>query len=209
MRLHLRPVGPLPASTYWRRRAAVLLLVVALLVLGGTALGAATTPRASAPAAPARTAAPAAPASSPVPPPPAAATPAPAAAAAPACRLDGLRLRARAARAQVGPGRPLGLRLTVRNAGPACRLLLPDRVRLRVVSGPDPIWSSDHCAALRRVQSQVLQRGSAVAVETRWNGRRSRPRCAGPFEPSRPGVYRVLAEVGDVRVRGGEFVVRR
>ena len=183
--------------------------MLALLVLGGTALGAATGPRADGPAAPApaRATAPSAPASSPVPP-PVVATPAPAAAAVPVCRPGDLRAAVRAARGQVGPGRPLGLRLTVRNTGPACRLPA-DPVRLRVVSGPDRIWSSDHCGPLRRLPARVLQRGAAVALEARWDGRRSRPRCAGPFEPSRPGVYRVRAEVGDLRARPDEFAVRR
>lgn len=187
----------------------MLLLVVGLLVLAGTALGAATTPGTSTPAAAARTGAPVAPASSPVPTPPAAATPAPSVAPVRACRSAELRPAVRAARSQVGPGRPLGLRLTVGSAGPTCRLVLPDRPRLRVVSGSDLIWSSDHCTPMRRFAPRVLERGSAVTLEARWDGRRSRPRCAGPFEPSRPGVYRVLADVGDLVARDDEFVVRR
>src|SRR5690349_16802199 len=34
----LHPVGPLPASTYWRRRAVLLLAVVVLLFLGRSCL---------------------------------------------------------------------------------------------------------------------------------------------------------------------------
>ncbi len=33
MPLHLRPVGPLPASVYWRRRAVAVAVVVLLLAL--------------------------------------------------------------------------------------------------------------------------------------------------------------------------------
>ena len=226
MGLHLQPVGPLPASTYWRRRALVVLLGLGLLVVGGTALGAGTGSRQDEPGAVDRVApvAGGSPtgAATPTGPPVGAGLPpdaagAPGAAAAtpgpppladvPACRSEDLGLDVRTDRQRYAAGDGVGLRLTLRNSGPTCRLApTPGVLRVRVVSGPDRWWSSEPCSPLRP-PSQVLAAGEAVQVDSRWPGRRSSPGCGGRGERARPGVYRVVAELDDRQVRGSEFAV--
>jgi len=211
----LQPVGPLPASTYWRRRVLLLVAVVLLLLLGAKACGgsvsndsltSSTAGATSLPTPSPRVAA--------VPPRPVA-TVAPGAAgstapASPAsvetCRDSVLQVTTEAdAEAYPSGGKPR-FTLTVRNIGSAaCRRALgPGAVELRVFSGEDRIWSSDDCNESKEQGVLTLPAGEARATTVLWSGRRTKPGCVSG-DPAQPGTYRVSARIGDLIRQGSVF----
>ncbi|GAC1443471.1 MAG: hypothetical protein NVSMB55_17100 [Mycobacteriales bacterium] len=223
----LQPVGPLPASTYWRRR--VLLLVVAVLLLAVTARacsGSAKNDTLATKGAPAAR-------SSPVNDPPASValtapavgsaapavasprTAAPSSAASSAasppaavqtCGDDVLQVTTQAdADAYPSGGKPR-FTLTVRNIGaaPCRRALGPGAVELRVFSGEDRIWSSGDCSTSKEQGVLTLPAGQARATVVLWAGARSKPGCVSG-DPAQPGTYRVSARVGDLIRQGSVF----
>ncbi|MDT7540076.1 MAG: hypothetical protein QOI82_3661, partial [Actinomycetota bacterium] len=200
----LQPVGPLPASTYWRRRLLLLVvLVIVLLVLlkacgggdkkdslSGAGSSPSPSPRASAPASPS-------PAASPTPP-----SPAP----LQTCRDTVLQVTAESdAEAYPSGGAPR-FTLTVRNIGSvSCRRALgPDAVELRVFSGEDRIWSSDDCNEAKGQGVLTLTPGEAQALTVRWPGKRTKPHC-DVGDVAQPGTYRVSARVGSIVRQGSVF----
>jgi hypothetical protein len=200
----LQPVGPLPASTYWRRRVLLLVGVVVLLLLLARACGgddpketlsaASPTPSPSTPASAAATAASSRPTASP--------TPAPLL----TCRDSVLQITAESdADAYPAGGKPR-FTLTVRNIGTvACkRALGPGAVELRVFSGEDRIWSSDDCNESKEQGVLTLPAGAARATTVQWGGKRTKPGCE-TGETAQPGTYRVSARVGSVIRQGSVF----
>ena len=207
----LQPVGPLPASTYWRRR--VMLGVVALVVLllvtrscGGSAskdtlAGGSPTPSAGAPTTVASTAA------SPLPSLNAVARPS--SPAAPAICADGvLQVTTVADAASYAQGSAPRFTLTIRNTGTvACRRALgPGAVELRVFSGEDRIWSSDDCNESKEQGILTLAAGEAKATTVQWSGKRTHPGCT-IGEAAQPGTYRVSARVGGLIRQGSVFTI--
>ena len=202
--LHWRPVGPLPAATYWRRRAVVAAVVLALLVGLGLLLGGGgddtLTP-------------------APADPPPAEATGEPSAgatpsatptAAAPApCPDDALAVTATSDAQSYASGEDAVLTLTVRNTGttPCTRALGQGAVELVVTSGDDRIWSSDDCAPGGDEGVEVLEPGAERSARATWPGTRSAPGCSPDQPTAQPGTYRVSARVGDLRAPGAVFTV--
>jgi hypothetical protein len=210
MALHLRPVGPEPAQTYWLRRAvlaAAVLLVVVLLVqlLGGggdddrlaqspadataSPLEPLPTPGTSSSADPS-------------------ASPDPSASAVP-CEDTALRVEPSSAQESYAVGEQPRLELSITNTGtaPCSRDLGQAAVELLVVSGDDRIWSSDDCAPGGEVDVTVLQPGEAETSTVSWPGTRSQPGCQGDDEPADAGTYRVDGRVGDLRQEGESFVL--
>lgn len=200
MPLHWRPIGPLPAATYWRRRAVValaLLLALWLLARLAGSLGGDDT------LAPAAAPSPSSPAPSSRPP-----TPSPSPAPGP-CGDDVLEVRATAAAEDVAPGARTALTLSVRNTGPVpcVRALGQGAVELLVTSGEDRVWSSDDCAPGGVTEQVVLAPGEAREARATWPGTRSAPGCP-PDQPVSPaGTYRVSARVGELRAPGTVFRV--
>ena len=199
----LQPVGPLPASTYWRRRVLLLvLLVVVVLVLakacGGddreslSGPGKSPSPSAAASVAPSPTAA-----ASPKPTPPAALQ---------TCRDTVLQVSAESDAESYPSGGAPRFTLTVRNIGSvACRRALgPDAVELRVFSGDDRIWSSDDSNEAKGQGVLTLKPGEAQALTVRWPGKRTKPHCE-VGEEAQPGTYRVSARVGSIVRQGSVF----
>jgi hypothetical protein len=200
----LQPVGPLPASTYWRRRVLLLVAVLVLLLLGAKACGgdsdtdtlAASSPKPSPSAAAPTAASPAAvkPTASPSP------------AALLTCRDAVLQITAESdAEAYPAGGKPR-FTLTVRNIGTvACkRALGPGAVELRVFSGEDRIWSSDDCNESKEQGVLTLPAGAARATTVQWGGKRTKPGCE-TGDTAQPGTYRVSARVGSVIRQGSVF----
>ena len=195
----LQPVGPLPASTYWRRRLLLLVgIVIALLVVLKACSG--DEPNNESLAGPIGSPSPSAAAS-------ASSSPSPAASPKPAplqtCRDTVLQVTAESdAEAYPSGGTPK-FTLTVRNIGSvACRRALgPDAVELRVFSGEDRIWSSDDCNQAKGQGVMTLQPGEAQALSVRWPGKRTKPDC-DVGDVAQPGTYRVSARVGTL-VRQG------
>jgi len=193
----LYPVGPLPASTYWRRRGVLLLAFVGLLLLlrscagGGPAhkSAAKTAPSPSAPAAPSPT--------QPVSPP----------TAVPVCADTALTVKT----ATDADTYPLGaapkITLTVANTSSAtCRRDLGSgAIELLVFSGDDRVWSSDDCNASKAAAVTTLRPAGTQAVVKTWPGTRSQPGCSGSKAQAKPGTYRVVARVGTLRARGAVF----
>ena len=200
----MQPVGPLPASTYWRRRVLLLvLLVVVVLVLVKACGGDPKKDSLNSPGASPRPSVAGAP--SPSPSVIASPTPAPPAALQ-TCRDTVLQVTAESdAEAYPGGGAPR-FTLTVRNIGSvACRRALgPDAVELRVFSGEDRIWSSDDCNEAKGQGVLTLKPGEAQALTVRWPGKRTKPHCE-VGDPAQPGTYRVSARVGSIIRQGSVF----
>ena len=204
MALHWRPVGPEPASTYWQRRAVVATGAVLVLALLTTLLtGGSDEPDrlAGVPVPTATSAATAGASASPQPGP----TPTPAATAI--CQPQALKVEALADKESyaVGSTPRLSLRVTNTGATPCTRDLGQAAVELLVFSGKDRIWSSDDCAPGGAKNVVTLPPGKPQVQRVTWNGRRSRPGCAGDKESALAGTYRVLGRVGQLRVEGQVF----
>jgi hypothetical protein len=200
--VHLRPVGPLPAATYWRRRLVVLLLLVALLAVGlwlaqrgdGDDRLATADPTADPTAQRS-----AEPTSSPSP-----------TASARACRDDDLEVQATTDTADVAAGARATLTLTVRNtSAQACRRALGQgAVELVVTSGEDRIWSSDDCAPGGDDGVVLLEPGASQQARATWPGTRSAPGCPDGQPAALPGTYRITGRVGELQVPGMVFRVQ-
>ena len=199
----LQPVGPLPASTYWRRRVLVLvvLAVVLLLVLkacGGedkkdTLAGPSSSPSPSA-------------AASPQPSPSPSVSPSPKPAPILTCRDTVLQITTESDAESYKSGAAPKFTLTVRNIGsvPCRRALGPDAVELRVFSGEDRIWSSDDCNKATGQGVVTLAAGAGNALTVQWIGKRTKPGC-DIGDVAQPGTYRVSARVGDIVRQGSVF----
>lgn len=193
MTLHWRPVGPLPAGTYWARRAGVALaVVVPLLVLrscgGPDAVEDTVTPGAS---------------SSPS----ATASPTPRATTAPTGCRDADLTAVVVPSPETSPS-SFVLTVTNRSATACTRDLGPGVVDLVVTTGADRFWAKSDCD--RRTAREVarLQPGESRAVRVAWDGKRARPGCAGTRPAARPGTYRVEGKVGSKPVAAVVFRVR-
>lgn len=206
MALHWRPVGPLPASVYWRRRAVLLGGLVVLLLLlrscGGddpqrlTTDGATPTGSASAPGRQAATGSPQTPTAAP---------PAPT-----ACPDAAVRVEARPEKAQYATGDAPRFVLTVRNTGatPCTRAIGQGAVELVVTSGADRIWSSDDCAPDGPMGPVLLKPGEERRRVVAWSGRRSKPGCDVASDPVPVGTYVVTGRAGTARGAGSVFRFR-
>jgi hypothetical protein len=185
----LHPVGPLPASTYWRRRLVLLLGIVLVVLLvrsllpdgGGKDRLTSPTPTTT----PTRTA-----------------SPRPTAPSAPGtCRDAALTLTVAPDAGQHVAGRPVRMTVTVKNvSSAACKRDLGGRVlEVLVRSGDDRIWSSDDCSTDHASSVQLLRAGASLETTVTWPGRRSARGCPTPATESRPGTYTVRARLGTLR----------
>ena len=194
--LHWRPVGPLPDGVYWRRRGVLVAgLAVALLLLrscGGGGEDAGDGPVATATPTPSVTTAP-----SP--------TRAPVAAPGPCADAD----LALAVAAQPDES-PTSFVVTVTNRGSvACRRDLgPAAVQLVVTSGADRVWARSDCERRTARELATLAPGGSRGVRVAWDGRRSKPGCAGSRAVAAVGTYRVTGTVGSAALPTEVFRVR-
>lgn len=201
MVLHWRPVGPLPAATYWRRRLAALLLLAGLAAglwwlpgrAGDDTLTAQAPPTAAPTGSPTGSARPGP-------------TPTP---AADVCANDDLEVQATTDAADLPVGARAPLTLTVRNTStsPCRRAVGQGAVELVITSGEDRIWSSDDCAPGGGEGVVVLEPGGSHVARATWPGTRSAAGCPPDQPAARPGTYRVTARIGDLRVPGTVFRV--
>lgn len=202
MALHWRPVGPEPASTYWQRRAVVATGLVLALALGSSVLTGggdepdelAQAPRPTPSATSAGVLASPTPSASP-------------SAAVAICQPEALTIEAvtDAESYAVGATPRLTLRVTNTGTAPCTRDLGQAAVELVVFSGRDRIWSSDDCAPGGPKDVTTLEPGTPAVQRVTWNGRRSRPGCAGEKEQAAAGTYRVQGRVGQLREQGAVF----
>lgn len=208
MSLHLRPVGPEPAQTYWIRRAVVaaavlLVLVLVLQLFGGGDDDRLAQSRPEVAASTSATPQPTSGASASTDP---SASADPSAGAAP-CDDDVLSIEAVATDESYAVGEQPRLELRVANTGatPCSRDLGQAAVEILVVSGDDRIWSSDDCAPGGEGDVTVLQPGQAQTSTVTWSGTRSLPGCQGDDEPADAGTYQVNGRVGELREDGERF----
>lgn len=198
----LHPVGPLPASTYWRRRLVLLVGLVVLLLLlrsctggspkpashGGTPRPSSSpTATATATPAPSRSAGP---------------SPSPTQAAGPlTCPDQSLTLGVTPATTTAPAGSTIRFTLTVKNTGAvACRRDLGGgALEVLVYSGTDRIWSSDDCSTDKSRSVQTLPAGGSLQSTQSWGGKRSAPGCPAGEPVARNGTYTVRARVGTLR----------
>jgi hypothetical protein len=190
----LHPVGPLPASTYWRRRLVLLLLLVALALVARSCVAdgsdkknasANPTPSVSSRAT-----------QQPTP------RPSVTRAAGPVtCADSALTLTASTDAPQYPAPSTVKITLTVKNVSSStCRRDLGNGVlEVLVHSGADRIWSSDDCATDKGVAVQTLRPGASLETTVSWSGKRSARGCTGSKADARPGTYTVRARVGTLR----------
>jgi hypothetical protein len=221
------PVGPLPASVYWRRRWVAIAAVLGMLVLlvwfvgallagnGSTARPASRTalsaPQPAPPSPVATAAAPqgaegqgaVAPSTGPTAGPTAEATTPPSKPSEPVpCTNEMLGVAAEADRPQHRVGERLQLRLVVTNTSdqPCVRDLDPARAEIVVWSGDGKqrLWSSNDCSNASGPDMRTLTPDQPVVFSVEWVGRTSAQGCADPRTVVPPGAYRVMTRVDDV-----------
>jgi hypothetical protein len=221
----LHPVGPLPASVYWRRRAlafaavvAVLLVLWAVLPGGGDdrprdSAAAAGSPSPTEPAAAATSVDPSGLTASAAPGDPGRAGDGPATTAAPppttpsptprpvppkACADSALRLTVAPARPAYVVGQAPVLRLQVRNAGTlSCiRDLGAALQEVLLYRGSQRLWSSNDCYPEGERDVEVLGPGVVYTFSVTWSGLSSQPRCAGTRTRVGAGSYTLIGRLG-------------
>ncbi len=199
----LQPVGPLPASTYWRRRVFLGLLALIGLLLLLKACGGSDDPSlvSAGPTASPTPSASVAAVASPSPSPSANASAPPS-----VCGDAALKVTAESDAKTYTSGAAPRFTLTVTNTGPVpCRRALgPDVIELRVFSGEDRIWSSDDCNRAKGQGVLLLAAGEARALTVQWPGKRTKPDCV-TGKVALPGTYRVSARVGPIVRQGSIF----
>lgn len=209
----LNPVGPLPASTYWRRRAVLLFGVVAVLLLLKSCAGGGSAPKKDALVStptPTATTAP----ERPIAPKPtsaatATATIKPPVTTSPLCTDAQLTLTATTDASSYGPGATPKIIFSVKNTSASgCRRDLgAGVVELQVFSGQDRIWSSDDCSPSKASALELLAPGGSQAIVKTWPGRRSTPQCAGSQATAAPGTYVVMARLGTLTKSSSSFTI--
>jgi hypothetical protein len=189
----MQPVGPLPASTYWRRRAVLLaVLVVVLILLKSCAGGAAKKTPTTVPSPTTTTTASASPR-------PSATTSPPPVAAGGVCPDSALKLAVTtdATTYPVGSSPRFTLTVTNRSAAACTRDLGSKVVALEVVSGTARTWNSDDCNQGQVNAVTTLAPGKATqVVRLTWSGRRSQRGCPTPRDSATAGTYQVSGTVG-------------
>lgn len=200
----LHPVGPLPASVYWRRRVLVLTLVLSVLGGGGWVGYAVATGRfdvGTTTAAATSSVPPATPGLERVVPSlagvqiPTVAAPTTAAApttvAAGPCSDDVIAVEVHAP-ASVAVGTQATFALLVTNTAPV-PCVRPLDAQLRELAlwdlAGNRIWGSNDCLPETSSDPRTLAPGEAVSFSVEWSGLTSEPTCTVPQMPPPPGPY--------------------
>jgi hypothetical protein len=194
----LHPVGPLPASTYWRRRLVLVLVVVLPLLLARSCLGGGSTPRPRASSSPTPTHS-----SQPSP----THTPSHPSTTLATCPDSALTLSTRTDTADYTVGSTVRVTLTIANTSRVgCRRDLgPGAVEVLVYSGQERIWSSDDCGADTTSSVQTLRAGGSLQTTVSWSGKRSARGCPTPRTTADPGTYVARAHIGTLQASRSVF----
>ena len=220
------PVGPQPASVYWRRRLVLLGSGAALLVLlamtvkiitsgsdePAKAQGSPTTAtRSSTPAHRSSTAAVERTSSS------AKHTRTKSASSSkhsstappPACSTNDLSVAAVTAKDSylVGDQPVLELQVTNTGAGSCVQDLADKQVELKVYNGESRVWGSHDCKIQPGTTDRILQPGTPVRVAITWSGLSSRPGCAGTRQRVGAGTYTLYATLSGKTGKATQFTL--
>lgn len=200
----LHPVGPLPASVYWRRRVVLLVLLVAGLLLLRSCVGGSEAPRRTGTTASPKPTTSTRAGTTPSP------TRSPVRTGPVTCADSVLRLAVTSDLRTYPQGTSPRFTVRVTNtSGTSCRRDLGGKqVELRVYSGEDRIWSSDDCGDTDGRLLQTIGARSYLETVMTWPGTRSRPGCAGERPKAQPGTYFVRLRVGTLTTSGAVFSVR-
>jgi hypothetical protein len=189
----LHPVGPLPASTYWRRRLVLIVLLVAVLLVLRSCTAGGSTRHPSPASSPHPTSTPAgqhaaaaSPTSSPTPP---VIGPCPDSALTLTVATD-------AATYKVGGTPRITMTVTNTSGGPCTRDLGGDAVQLLVFSGSDRIWANTDCSHDSSRNVMTLQARQVLQTTVLWSGHRSAPGCPTPQAAALPGTYTARGILG-------------
>jgi hypothetical protein len=195
------PVGPLPASTYWRRRGVLLAVVLVLLFLLKSCVGGGgSTPKPQASTKPSAT--PSASATPKVTASPRPTATKPPVAAGGACTDAVLKLEVKTDADTYTVGSSPTFTMTITNTSSvACtRDLGSKAVSLRVISGTARTWDSDDCTTGSDSDSaRLTPRVPKQVVSLTWSGKRSQPGCPSPRPQAAPGTYQVFGTVGTLQ----------
>ncbi|MDQ1105323.1 hypothetical protein [Nocardioides zeae] len=188
-----RPRGPLSPRVYWRRRIVLAAVAALLVVLVGRLLGAGSDgdgdeARPAASDASTTTDQPSSAASAP---PPTTTTEAPPPATPEGrCAADDVAVRAKVERAVAGQPVAVTLLFSSKET-PACYWTAsPTTTVVKITSGSDDIWSTQHCPDALPEQELVLRTDAEAAAELEWPAWRSGPGCELE-QWSLPGAYHV------------------
>ncbi|MCU0278869.1 MAG: hypothetical protein MUF33_14340 [Candidatus Nanopelagicales bacterium] len=189
----LNPVGPEPASVYWRRRIVVILgvLVVLALVWWLISPGGSSAPT-SASASPSPL-----PTLSPTTSPSVSGSPSPAVSGAP-CLDDDIAVTVSMTQQSYPVGSPVEFVMKISNNGAtACaRDVGPAANTFTIKSGGFDVWSSDACTEAGESQVEEIPAGEAFAVKGTWDSTVTANGCASPTA-AEAGAYQVEATNGD------------
>lgn len=195
----LNPVGPEPASVYWRRRIVVVLGILVVLFLLWMLIkpsGSAEPAAASSPS-PLPTLA----TTSPSPVPSVSATSA-------ACEDTNIEVTVTSDQSAFSLGSPATFVMKITNNGsiPCTRDVGPAANTFTVTSGGFDVWSSDACAPSTESQTETIPAGEAFAVKGTWDGSVTADGCASAA-PAEAGAYQVVGTNGQVASEPLSFTI--
>ena len=191
----LNPVGPEPASVYWRRRIVVILGVLVVLLLlwwlispGGSAPTAATSPSLLPTLA---TATPTASGS---------ASPSASTVSGAPCQDSDIAVTVSSEQTSFTLGSPVSFILKITNNGavPCTRDVGPGANTFVITSGGFDVWSSDACSPSSESQVEEIPAGEAYAVKGTWDGTVTANGCGASATAAQAGAYQVEATNGDI-----------
>jgi hypothetical protein len=200
----LHPVGPESAQIYWARRAlvfgaATVLAVAVALIISGTSGGLAAQPKPPAASDPVPTAWSSVSSSAMQ---TAISTPSlvdvsPSTTSSPvACPAKELRPTL-TSRQRLAPHQRNTFQLSLINGSDQTCVARVTRgnFELKIYSGRDRIWTTDHCPSVIKSIRRTLDSEHAVAWSLTWDGERSKSNCRSSREALRPGTYIATAQL--------------
>ncbi|MBA9001469.1 hypothetical protein [Thermomonospora cellulosilytica] len=124
------------------------------------------------------------------------------------CDPDDLVLTFRTDQTTYAGGRHPRLQLSLVNIGDrTCTYDTgPENLRVRIMSGPDRIWSSDHCT--KGASLQKLRRGVPHIQTITWDRKRSTPGCPKTRPAAKPGTYVATAHLEGLKPHREVFHLR-
>lgn len=91
-------------------------------------------------------------------------------------------------------GRRVQLAMELTGIRPACTFAVsPRTIAVRLTSGQDRIWSSQHCPASITPQTVVVRSSTPTKIVVLWSGRRSDTECSRAAAWALPGYYQAVA----------------